>query len=67
MGDDELRGIEDKAILRALELQRQVGLRIYSDGEFRPTLCMYHPPEPPSAMSPSSSSSGAKNSCSLAS
>ena len=35
MGDDELRGIEDKAILRALELQRQVGLRIYSDGEFR--------------------------------
>jgi len=35
MGDDELRGIEDKAILRAFELQRQVGLRIYSDGEFR--------------------------------
>jgi len=25
MGDDELRGIEDKAILRAFELQRQVG------------------------------------------
>jgi len=35
MGEDELRGIEDKAILRALELQHQVGLRIYSDGEFR--------------------------------
>ena len=35
MDDDELCGIEDKAILRALELQRKVGLRIYSDGEFR--------------------------------
>jgi 5-methyltetrahydropteroyltriglutamate--homocysteine methyltransferase len=35
MGDDELRGIEDEAILRAIELQRQVGLQIFSDGEFR--------------------------------
>jgi hypothetical protein len=34
IGDDELRGIEDKAILRALELQRQVGSRSI-DGGFR--------------------------------
>jgi 5-methyltetrahydropteroyltriglutamate--homocysteine methyltransferase len=38
IGDDELRGIEDKAILRALELQRQVGSRSIDgglDGGFR--------------------------------
>jgi 5-methyltetrahydropteroyltriglutamate--homocysteine methyltransferase len=35
MNDAALRGIEDKAILRVLELQRQAGLGIYSDGEFR--------------------------------
>ena len=32
---DELRGIEDRAVLEALELQRQVGLDVYMDGEFR--------------------------------
>jgi len=31
----QLRGIEDTAIVAALELQRQVGLNIYSDGEYR--------------------------------
>lgn len=31
----ELKAIEDKAILEALELQRQVGLGIFSDGEYR--------------------------------
>lgn len=32
---DDLRAIEDAAILRALEGQRQVGLEIFTDGEFR--------------------------------
>jgi 5-methyltetrahydropteroyltriglutamate--homocysteine methyltransferase len=32
---DELRRIEDDAILRVLELQRQVGLEIFTDGEYR--------------------------------
>lgn len=32
---EALRGIEDEAILRALEIQRQVGLDILTDGEFR--------------------------------
>jgi len=32
---DELRAAEDEAILRVLELQRQVGIDIYSDGEYR--------------------------------
>src|SRR4051794_15971081 len=32
---DELRAIEDRAILMALELQRQVGLDVLSDGEYR--------------------------------
>jgi len=31
----ELREIEDKFILEALELQRQVGVSVYSDGEYR--------------------------------
>jgi 5-methyltetrahydropteroyltriglutamate--homocysteine methyltransferase len=31
----ELAAIEDECILAALQLQRDVGLRIYSDGEFR--------------------------------
>jgi 5-methyltetrahydropteroyltriglutamate--homocysteine methyltransferase len=35
LSPEALRGIEDKAILAALELQRQVGLEIYSDGEYR--------------------------------
>jgi hypothetical protein len=30
-----LRGVEDQAILRVFELQRQVGLQIFRDGEFR--------------------------------
>ncbi len=32
---DELRDIEDKAILDVLELQRQIGVDVFSDGEYR--------------------------------
>jgi 5-methyltetrahydropteroyltriglutamate--homocysteine methyltransferase len=32
---DELTRMEDEAIVRALELQREVGLQIFSDGEYR--------------------------------
>ena len=32
---DELRNIEDSAILDVLELQREVGVEVFSDGEFR--------------------------------
>ena len=32
---EQLREIEDKAILDALEMQRQVGIDVFSDGEFR--------------------------------
>ena len=32
---DQLRGIEDRAILQALEMQRQVGIDVFSDGEYR--------------------------------
>src|ERR1051325_8025827 len=32
---DQLREVEDRAILTALELQRQVGLDVLSDGEYR--------------------------------
>ena len=32
---EELREIEDKSIFKALELQRQVGVSVYSDGEYR--------------------------------
>ena len=32
---DQLREIEDRAILDVLELQKQVGVDIFSDGEFR--------------------------------
>ena len=32
---EELRAIEDQAILKALELQREAGLEIFSDGEYR--------------------------------
>lgn len=32
---EQLRAIEDQAILSALEMQRQVGIDIISDGEFR--------------------------------
>jgi len=34
---EELRELEDKFILEALELQRQVGVSVYSDGEYRRT------------------------------
>ncbi len=33
--DDELTAIEDAAILDALKMQRDAGMEIYSDGEFR--------------------------------
>ena len=33
--DEQLRQVEDTAILRALELQRQVGLDVVTDGEYR--------------------------------
>ena len=32
---DQLRGIEDRAVLQALEMQRQVGMDVFSDGEYR--------------------------------
>ncbi len=33
----ELRSVEDRAILAALEKQREVGMQVYTDGEFRRT------------------------------
>jgi 5-methyltetrahydropteroyltriglutamate--homocysteine methyltransferase len=35
LADAELRAAEDRAILDVLELQRQAGLDVYSDGEYR--------------------------------
>jgi 5-methyltetrahydropteroyltriglutamate--homocysteine methyltransferase len=35
MGLEELRKLEDRSILGALELQRQVGLDVFTDGEYR--------------------------------
>ncbi len=35
LGPAELRAVEDRAILEALSLQRQVGLDVISDGEYR--------------------------------
>jgi 5-methyltetrahydropteroyltriglutamate--homocysteine methyltransferase len=35
ISDDRLREAEDSSILRILEVQRQVGLEIFSDGEYR--------------------------------
>jgi 5-methyltetrahydropteroyltriglutamate--homocysteine methyltransferase len=35
--DPRLRALEDEAILRVLELQRDVGVDVYSDGEYRRT------------------------------
>ena len=35
MGAEELRSVEDTAILEALRLQKDVGLGIFTDGEFR--------------------------------
>src|SRR5919108_4497633 len=32
---EQLRELEDRAILEVLELQRQVGIDVFSDGEFR--------------------------------
>ena len=37
MGSDELRAIEDQAILEALEGQRAAGMEVFTDGEFRRT------------------------------
>ena len=35
LGLERLREIEDQAILEALEMQRQVGIEVFSDGEYR--------------------------------
>lgn len=35
LGLDELRAIEDREVLRVLELQREVGIDVLSDGEYR--------------------------------
>ena len=35
LSPDELRQVEDRAILLALDLQRQAGLDVFSDGEYR--------------------------------
>jgi 5-methyltetrahydropteroyltriglutamate--homocysteine methyltransferase len=35
LSEQELRGIEDKAILTALDMQRQVGIDVVTDGEYR--------------------------------
>src|SRR5207245_1702782 len=32
---DQLRDVEDHAVLQALDLQRQVGIGIYTEGEYR--------------------------------
>ena len=35
IGIDELRRVEDRAIADALEMQRRVGIEVYTDGEMR--------------------------------
>jgi len=35
IGEDELRAIEDEAILRVLKLQQDAGIEVFTDGEFR--------------------------------
>ena len=35
IGEDEMTATEDRAILEALDMQKEVGLKIFSDGEFR--------------------------------
>ena len=35
MGDDQLREIEDASVIKALELQRQAGMDVFTDGEYR--------------------------------
>src|SRR5262245_45391671 len=56
---DELRQVEDRAVLMALDLQRQVGLDVLSDGEYRrgswsaefaASVDGYVPGEPPIAL-----------------
>jgi 5-methyltetrahydropteroyltriglutamate--homocysteine methyltransferase len=37
LGSDQLRELEDRAILDVLQLQREVGIDVFSDGEFRRT------------------------------
>src|SRR5438477_10709174 len=32
---EELRGIEDRAILQALDLQQRAGIEVFTDGEYR--------------------------------
>ena len=32
---EQLRDIEDRAILEALEMQRQAGIDVFTDGEYR--------------------------------
>ncbi|MFQ6026636.1 MAG: hypothetical protein ACE5Q6_03880 [Dehalococcoidia bacterium] len=34
---EQLRAAEDRAILQALEMQRQAGIDVFSDGEYRRT------------------------------
>jgi len=43
IGDEALREIEDQAILDVIALQREVGLDIYTDGEFRRKFFMTGP------------------------
>jgi 5-methyltetrahydropteroyltriglutamate--homocysteine methyltransferase len=56
ISQDRLREIEDRAIMTALDLQQQVGIDIYSDGEYRrgnwasdfsASVSGYVPAEPP--------------------
>src|SRR5919202_1101275 len=35
MTSEQLREVEDRAVLQALELQRQVGIDVYTEGEYR--------------------------------
>src|SRR5215831_7099644 len=35
LSSEELRRVEDQAILEILDVQRQIGINIYSDGEYR--------------------------------
>src|SRR5580765_7859019 len=33
--DDQLRAVEDASVLKALELQREVGISVFTEGEYR--------------------------------
>ena len=35
IGDEALKAAEDKAVLKVLQLQREAGVEVYTDGEFR--------------------------------